>query len=87
MSDQGHQTEGVGLGVLAWIGVSIVSFAVFLAIFSPWIIHYDPSQTSAAPVLHPQLSAKRERATLIEVVFLKRQVGWTRVGTVGLALA
>ncbi|MDG2242112.1 MAG: ABC transporter permease [Rhodospirillaceae bacterium] len=58
MSDQGYQTEGTGLGVLAWIGVSIVSFAVFLAMFSPWIIPYDPTQaTENVSMPPPPLSA------------------------------
>ncbi|NKB42738.1 MAG: ABC transporter permease subunit [Alphaproteobacteria bacterium] len=58
MSNTGNRDESAAFGVLAWIGVGIVSCAVFLAIFSPWLIPYDPTQaTENVSMPPPPLSA------------------------------
>lgn len=58
MSAERSPKELEALGVLAWIGMGIVSVAIFLAVFSPWLIPYDPTQaTENVSMPPPPLSA------------------------------
>jgi peptide/nickel transport system permease protein len=58
MTDVAVEKDQDSLGVLAWIGIGIVSVAIFLAVFSPWLIPYDPTQaTENVSTPPPPLSA------------------------------
>ena len=58
MTDAATEKDKDSLGVLAWVGIGIVSLAIFLAIFSPWLIPYDPTQaTDTVSTPPPPLSA------------------------------
>ena len=53
MSEANGDKERFALGVLAWIGIGIVASAIFLAIFSPWLTPYDPTQATENVSLPP----------------------------------